>query len=72
MLRVVRGDATPEEVAAVLAVFAAAGASAAAAHPAGEDGDQASIWGAHASAHRHIRATFAPSPHAWRTAFWPR
>jgi hypothetical protein len=71
MLRVVSGDATPEEIAAVLAAVAAAG-------PDG-DGDGApgsaettSIWAAPARAHRQVRATFAPGPHAWRTSFWPR
>ena len=68
VLRVVSGDATPEEIAAVVAAVAvSAGAPAAPAPP-----ETTSIWSAHGYAHRHIRATFAPSRDGWRTSFWPR
>ena len=68
IMRVLAGDATPEEIAAVVAAVAAA-------VPSEIPADQSptcSIWSAHGYAHRHIRATFAPSPHGWRTSFWPR
>ena len=67
VLRVVSGDATPEEIAAVLAAVAAATTPAVEPRPA-----TTSIWSAPGHAHRNIRATFAPSPHGWRTSFWPR
>jgi len=69
-LRVVSGDATPEEIAAVLAVVAAR--SGGARPVAGADADRAGTWAAHGYAHRHIRATFSPSRHGWKTSFWPR
>ncbi|HVN13137.1 MAG TPA: acyl-CoA carboxylase epsilon subunit [Kineosporiaceae bacterium] len=70
-LRVVAGDATPEEIAAVVAAVAASTAMSAAAEPA-RGSPATSIWAAPASAHRQIRATFTPGPNAWRTSFWPR
>ncbi len=68
VLRVVSGDATPEEIAAVVAAVATSATENPAPSPAGPT----SIWSAHGYAHRHIRATFSPSPHGWRTSFWPR
>jgi hypothetical protein len=68
VLRVVSGDATPEEIAAVVAAVAAS-ATDDRTPPAPRP---TSIWSAHGYAHRHIRATFTPSPHGWRTSFWPR
>jgi hypothetical protein len=70
VLRVVAGDATPEEIAAVVAAVAAA--SPAETPDADREAPVVSIWSAHGHAHRNIRATFAPSPHGWRTSFWPR
>jgi hypothetical protein len=67
-LRVISGDATPEEIAAVVAAVAVTAPSE---QPPDEPATT-SIWAARASAHRHIRAMFMPSPHAWRTSFWPR
>ena len=69
VLKVISGDATPEEIAAVLAVVAARSGGGSA--PV-EDDDQAQTWSAHGHAHRHIRAVFAPSRHGWKTSFWPR
>ena len=71
VLRVIRGDATPEEIAAVVAAVAAAtdGSSAGAAS-AGTAGT--SVWSAPGYAHRNIRGTFTPGPDGWRTSFWPR
>ena len=73
VLRVVAGDATPEEIAAVVAAVAAATSDATspsrttAPQPAG-----ASLWSAPGFAHRAIRATFTPGRDSWRTSFWPR
>ncbi|MGZ4748310.1 MAG: acyl-CoA carboxylase subunit epsilon [Oryzihumus sp.] len=64
-LFVVKGDATPEEVAALTAVLqgvAAAGASAAPARPRPE-------WGA---PHRSLRSTLPSGPGAWRASGQPR
>ena len=71
LLRVVAGDATPEEIAAVVAAVAAAtdGSSAGVAS-AGTAGT--SVWSAPGYAHRNIRGTFTPGPDGWRTSFWPR
>jgi len=78
-LRVVAGDATAEEIAAVLAVVTARGAGRAEAGAAGPgadgpgaDGPGAEEWSAHGHAHRHVRATFTPSANGWRTSYWPR
>jgi hypothetical protein len=67
VLRVISGNATPEEIAAVVAAVAASVGP-----PASTSATATSIWAQRASAHRHIRAMFTPSPHAWRTSFWPR
>jgi len=68
VLRVVTGDATPEEIAAVIAAVAATAGEA----PEAPEPPVTSIWSAHGYAHRHIRATFTPSRDGWRTSFWPR
>jgi Acyl-CoA carboxylase epsilon subunit len=70
-LRVVSGDATPEEIAAVVAAVAAAVPDADRAGSAGDEGST-SIWASPTWAHRQVPATFGPGPHAWRTSFWPR
>jgi hypothetical protein len=63
-LRLVRGDATPEEVAALLAVLTAASA--------GQGGEPAprhtSQW---ASRERAVRRPLHPGPGAWRASAWP-
>jgi hypothetical protein len=69
VLRVVSGDATPEEIAAIVAAVAAAGGGES---PSGAPAALTSLWSAPGYAHRNIRATFTPSPHGWRTSFWPR
>jgi hypothetical protein len=69
VLRVVSGDATAEEIAAVVAAVAASsGAETGTARVPGTT----SVWAAPGYAHRNIRATFTPSPVGWRTSFWPR
>ena len=69
-LRVVSGNATPEEIAAVVAAVAAAAPDADDAGP--PDADVTSTWASAAWAHRQVRASFTPGRHAWRTSFWPR
>ena len=68
VLRLVRGDATPEEIAAVVAAVAVTAAPG----PAPEGPATTSVWSAPGYAHRQIRATFTPSRDGWRTSFWPR
>ncbi|MFZ0158344.1 MAG: acyl-CoA carboxylase epsilon subunit [Kineosporiaceae bacterium] len=72
VLRVINGDATPEEVAAILAIVAAR--SGAGGEPEWEA--STSAW---AAAHSHRRtqvlpggAPAAPSEHTWRTSYWPK
>jgi len=63
-LQLVRGDASPEEVAALLAVLSAASA--------GDDAKPAprhtSQW---ASRERGVRRPLQPGPGAWRASAWP-
>ncbi|MEV4441802.1 acyl-CoA carboxylase epsilon subunit [Streptomyces sp. NPDC049577] len=67
MIKVVRGNPTPEELAAALAVVrarAAAGATAAPSAPVRSE------WAAPARL-AGARRTPRPGPRAWRTAYWP-
>ena len=61
-LRLVRGDATPEEVAAVLAVLSAVSGEAPEAAPR-----HTSQW---ASRERAVRRPLHPGPGAWRASAW--
>ena len=67
-LRVVRGDATPEEIAALVAVLMArsgqdgAGAARGPARPAP---------GAWVDRSRQLRRPLHPGPGAWRRSVWP-
>lgn len=75
VLRVVSGDATAEEIAAVLAVVAAragGGGDAGPAEPGTAEPGTADAWAARGHAHRTVRASFTPSRHGWKTSFWPR
>ena len=64
MLRVVRGDASPEEIAALVAVLmASAGEGEQVAAPA------RSAW---TDRSRQMRATLSPGPGAWRRSALPR
>ena len=63
LLRVVSGDPTPEELAALVAVVASLG-SAAAVPPR-----RTPEWQAH---HRAVRATYAHGPGGWRSSGLPR
>ena len=62
-LRIVHGDPTPEEVAALVAVLASAGG--------GEDAPERRTpeWSAH---HRKVRATYPHGPGGWRSSGLPR
>ena len=63
LLRVVKGDATPEEVAALVAVVAALGRG-------GEERPQRRVpeWSAH---HRKVRRTLPHGPGGWRSSGLP-
>ena len=63
-LRLVRGDATPEEVAAVLAVLSAVSAPAPTPAPR-----HTSQW---ASRERALRRPLTPGPGAWQSSAWGR
>ncbi len=63
MLRVVNADATPEEVAAIVAVFASLGAGEAPARR------RTLEWQAH---HRKVRAHLPHGPGGWRSSALPR
>lgn len=63
LLTVVRGDATPEEVAALVAVVASLGAAPA------PPPRRTPEWQAH---HRKVRAAFPHGPGGWRSSSLPR
>ena len=63
LLRVVRGDATPEEVAALVAVVAALGTGSA------EPPRRRPEWSAH---HRTMRRSLPHGPGGWRSSGLPR
>jgi hypothetical protein len=64
ILRVVNADATPEEIAAIVAVFASLGAA-----PESTSASRRSDW---AAPHRMQRATGWAGPGAWRASGLPR
>jgi Acyl-CoA carboxylase epsilon subunit len=64
LLRVVNADATPEEIAALVAVFAALGSAAAKPPPR-----HTPEWSAH---HRKVRSTHPHGPGGWRSSGLPR
>ncbi len=65
-LRLVRGRATPEELAAVVAVLAASGAGS------GADAPPASAVSAWADRARLVRAPVSIGPGGWRASAFPR
>ena len=72
-LRVVSGDASSEEIAAVLAAISSGLAAVPDAVSGAPPGTlTTSTWVSSAWAHRQVRPTFTPGPDAWRTSFWPR
>ena len=64
LLRVIRGDATPEEVAALVAVVSALGGAGA--EPPRRRTPE---WSAH---HRKVRVTLPHGPGGWRSSSLPR
>ena len=66
ILRVVRGDATPEEIAALVAVLLARSADA------GAPGPARSVSGSWADRSRLLRRPLSPGPGAWRRSALPR
>lgn len=68
-IAVVRGNPTPEELAAALAVVRARAVAVAATPPA-ETGPRAADEWADPARTVPRRLPF-PGPHAWRTAYWP-
>ena len=64
LLRVVNADATPEEVAALVAVFSALGSA-----PAADAPRRTSEWSRPA---RRVRTPVAPGPGGWRASSLPR
>ncbi len=63
VLRVVRGDATPEEIAALVAVIGALGGGEA------PTPRRTPEWSAH---HRKVRTTLPHGPGGWRSSALPR
>ncbi|HCA87286.1 MAG TPA: hypothetical protein DEQ61_18470 [Streptomyces sp.] len=68
MFKVVRGNPTPEELAAALAVVRARASAASFASAAPETVDE---WADPARNVAH-RAMPQPGPKAWRSTYWPR
>ena len=72
-LRIVRGDATPEEIAALVAALGLVSARAAAERKAAAAAKRRtgtkSLW---ARPVRNIRPPLGPSPGAWRASGFPR
>ena len=64
LLHIVRGDPTPEELAAVVAVVTAAGAA-----PAATPAEPRGQW---RSRGRNIRPVLSRGPDAWRASGFPR
>lgn len=62
LLRIVKGDPTPEEVAALVSVVSAMAAGAQAARAEAKPKPE---WGAH---HRKVRGIHRHGPGAWRTS----
>jgi len=70
VLRVIRGDATPEEIAAILAIV-----TARAGEPATQEQEAPlTVWAAGHAIRRTREAPGGrpPGGSSWRTSFWPR
>ncbi len=65
LLRIVSGDPTPDELAALLAVLAARGSGGDASSAA----KKRSLWAAHS---RQVRPSLGPGRGAWRASTLPR
>jgi hypothetical protein len=68
-LRVISGDADPEEIAAILALVSARGAEVAQTEAPRAT---ASTWALPEHTHRRAHERLSASQHGWRTSFWPR
>ncbi|MFJ6214532.1 acyl-CoA carboxylase epsilon subunit [Streptomyces sp. NPDC092296] len=68
-IKVLHGQPTPEELAAVMAVVSARAAASAAAARDGAGGGPVSAWSDRAAAMRRMPR---PGPYAWRTSAWAR
>ncbi|AEW96179.1 MULTISPECIES: acyl-CoA carboxylase epsilon subunit [Streptomycetaceae] len=66
MIKVVRGNPTPEELAAALAVVQARAVAA----PARDGAGRAGAW-ADPARGVLLRRVPRPAPAAWRTTYWP-
>ncbi len=71
-LRVVRGDATDEEVAALVAVLTAAAGGGAVGEGAVGEGDGSSGRTSWSDPSRTVREPLPHGPTAWRASAWPR
>jgi hypothetical protein len=69
MIKVVRGNPTPEELAAALAVVQARAAAAAGSPSGAHDGEPAAEWSSPARVARHRLPQ--PGPRAWSRTYWP-
>ncbi|ONK11881.1 acyl-CoA carboxylase epsilon subunit [Streptomyces sp. MP131-18] len=69
MIKVLRGNPTPEELAVAIAVVRARAAAAAAAAEAPGPPAARAAWSD--PARTVPRAPRTPGPHAWRTSYWP-
>ncbi|OEV03659.1 acyl-CoA carboxylase epsilon subunit [Streptomyces oceani] len=67
MIKVVRGNPTPEELAAALAVVRARAVSPL----EGSGGQPPTEWSDPARSVPHRARLPRPGPRAWRTAYWP-
>ncbi|MFE7313865.1 acyl-CoA carboxylase epsilon subunit [Streptomyces sp. NPDC057555] len=72
MIKVVRGNPTPEELAAAVAVVKARAAAVAAGGGAPEAGTRGSEWSDPAATVPARSRLPHPGPRAWRTSYWPR
>ncbi|MCX2184903.1 acyl-CoA carboxylase subunit epsilon [Streptomyces sp. SKN60] len=69
MIKVVRGNPTPEELAAALAVVQARAAATAAAAAAGDGPKLPEGWSDPARIARSVRPR--PGPRSWARSYWP-
>ncbi|MDT9680844.1 acyl-CoA carboxylase epsilon subunit [Streptomyces sp. TRM76323] len=69
MIKVVRGNPTPEELAAALAVVRARAAATAAAEAAGAPSRTPGAWSAPVRVARGLPPV--PGPRSWSRSYWP-
>ncbi|HEY6797268.1 MAG TPA: acyl-CoA carboxylase subunit epsilon [Kineosporiaceae bacterium] len=69
-LQVISGDATPEDIAAILAVVSARRLGGRAGRRVGEA--SAPLWSTPSRGHRGTCAVDGLREHGWRTSAWPR